>query len=203
MDPKIISYFIMAYVLSILIIVISSMTINVTNNFDTLSNGYKTSVKWVAGVSLAASFSVLVAAPIVSFPQDNRVVLAIYLFAIFLSALIGALSGISIDCVNNSNKSSSYKNAIRGLGGTSITMALIAIIGGPLLVLADQKTLAMVLVAMLLASLIAATSGMGIHAASSSPSDDYQKVSRGVSGVALAGALVGFVGIPLMAYQMQ
>lgn len=206
LEPNIISYFIMAYVISIIIVIISSMTIHVTNNHEDSSDSFKNTVKGVGGMALAASLGVLIAAPTISFPKDNnRILLAIYLFAVFLAGLMGALASISIDSMSKlPSETATYKTSVRIVGGFGIMTALIAIIGGPIYVLKkDKRVLAMVLVAMLLASLTATVSGMGVHSANIQPSDGYKKATRVVAGVALTGALVGLVGIPLMAYKMK
>lgn len=205
MSPKIIVYFVLSYVLSILIAVISGMTLHIAANQDSVSTDYKNNMKIIGTVCLVGSASVLLAVPTISFPSDlSRKLLVMYLAAIVLSALIGALAGMSIDATNKSNEPDVYKKTVYGLASTSIAVALCVVVGGPILLLmGDKKTLAMVLVAMVLAALIAAIAGMGIHASTVELGSDYKTALQIVAGVSLAGAGLGLISIPLLAYKMK
>lgn len=198
-SPK--GYVLLGYFIAIYIVVLASMTIHTAN--EKVSDSYKESVQWVGGIALAAAFGTFVAAPVMAL--SNKVQLTLYLSTVMLAGLIGALASMSIDAINKSSHGESYKDGVRATAGIGYAAAAITLVVGPYMLVSNKKILKLFLMVVMLALLISAVGGLGIHLASSTsdPSSKYKDSARAVAGVAIFGAACSMLALPMVAWKSK
>jgi hypothetical protein len=133
MDPEV-KMFIMAIVISFILMIVSSMEINQT--ISNVGDSYNNASKGISALFIVGSIGSLIALPMINGLSGKQ--LAAFLFLIFLVLISIGISSMTINTATV-DPSDKYKEVSKALSGTALAISLVLLIASAVFIAKSRQ----------------------------------------------------------------